>query len=106
MGQVRRTFLHVGEGKRTLLVVEACVPVSTHSPGASSVAYAHELGRRAGEYTGGVAKTRWRAGDPMPNPTSDQIAHPKRLMMADLALHLREYADNPHCTAGLLTSPT
>ena len=93
---------YTGEGKRTLLVVEAYVPVSTYNPGASSAAYAHELGRRAGEYTGGVARTRWQAGDPMPNPTRDQIAHPKRLMMADLALHLRAYADNPHCTVVLM----
>ena len=93
---------YTGEGKRTLLVVEAYVPVSTYNPGASSAAYAHDLGRRAGEYTGGVAKTRWQAGDPMPNPTRNQIAHPKRLMMADLALHLRAYADNPHCTVVLM----
>ena len=93
---------YTGEGKRTLLVVEAYVPVSTYNPGASSAAYAHELGRWAGEYTGGVARTRWQAGDPMPNPTRDQIAHPKRLMMADLALHLRAYADNPHCTVVLM----
>ena len=93
---------YTGEGKRILLVVEAYVPVSTYNPGASSAAYAHELGRRASEYTGGVARTRWQAGDPMPNPTRDQIAHPKRLMMADLALHLRAYADNPHCTVVLM----
>ena len=77
-------------------MVEAYVPVSTYSPGTSSTAYAHELGRRAGEYTGGVTKARWQADGPMPNPTNDQIAHPKRLMMADLALHFRAYADNPH----------
>ena len=93
---------YTGEGKRTLLVVEAYVPVSTYNPGASSAAYAHELGRWAGEYTGGVARTRWQAGDPMPNSTRDQIAHPKRLMMADLALHLRAYADDPHCTVVLM----
>ena len=93
---------YTGEGKRTLLIVEAYVPVSAYNSGASGTAYAHELGRRAGEYTGGVAKTRWQVGDPMPNPTRDQIAHPKRLMMADLALHLRAYADNPHCTVVLM----
>ena len=38
----------------------------------------------------------------MPNPTSDQITHPKRLLMADLSLHLRAYADNPHCTIVLM----
>ena len=94
---------YAGKGKRTLLVVEVYVPVSTYDPGANSTAYAHELGRQASEYTGGVAKTRWQTGDPMPNPTRDQIAHhPKRLMMADLALHLRAYADNPHCTVAIM----
>ena len=75
--------LYTGEGGRSLLVVETYMSVSTFSPGASSAAYAQELGRRASEYKGGVAKTRWKRGDPMPNPTADQIAHPKRLMMAD-----------------------
>jgi len=93
---------YTGEGKRTLLVVEAYVPASAYNSSASSTAYAHELGRRAGEYTGGVARTRWQAGDLMPNPTSEQIAHPKRSMMVDLALHLREHADNPNCTVILM----
>ena len=48
--------LNTGEGKHTLLVVEAYVPISTYSPGTSSTAYAHVLGRRAGEYTGGVTR--------------------------------------------------
>ena len=78
-------------------------PVSAFSPGTSSAAYVQELGRRASEYKGGVAKTRWTCGDPMPNLTADRIAHPKRLMMADLALHLRAHADDPHyCTLVLM----
>jgi len=96
------TLGYTGQGKRTLLVVEAYVPVSSFKPGTNSAAYAQELGRRASEYTGGVTKTRWQAGDPMPDPTRIQIAHPKRLMMADLALHLRAYADNPHYTVVLM----
>jgi hypothetical protein len=94
--------LYTGEGKRSLLVVEAYAPVSALTSGTSSAAYAQELGRRASEYNGGVAKTRWKCGDPMPNPTADQTAHPKRLMMADLALHLRAHADDPHCTLVLM----
>ena len=94
--------LYTGEGKRSLLIVEAYMPVSSFSPGTSSAAYAQELGRRASEYKGEVAKTRWKSGDPMPNPTADRIAHPKRLIMADLALHLRAHADDPHCTVVLM----
>ena len=95
--------LYTGEGKRSLLlVVGAYALVSAYSPGTSSAAYAQELGRQASEYKGGVAKAWWKCGDPMPNPTADQIAHPKRLMMADLALHLRAHADDPHCTLVLM----
>ena len=78
------------------------MPVGSFSPGTSSAAYAQEQGRRASEYKGGVAKTRWKSGDPMANPTADQIAHPQRLMMADLALHLRAHTDGPHCTVILM----
>ena len=94
--------LYTGEGKRILLVVEAYMPVSSYNPGTSSAAYAQELRRRASECKGGVAKTRWNSGDPMPNPTNDQPAHPKRLMMADLALHLRAHTDDPYCTVILM----
>ena len=78
------------------------MPVSSFSPGKSRAACAQELGRRTSEYKGGVVKTRWKNGDPMPNPTDVQLAHPKRLMMADLALHLRAHADDPHCTVILM----
>ena len=94
--------LYTGEGKRSLLAVEAYMPVSSFSPLTSSAAYVQELGRRANEYKGEVVKTRWKSGDPMPNPTDDLIAHPKRLMMADLALDLRAHADDSHCTVILM----
>ena len=57
--------------------------------------YSQRLGQRAATLVGGTAAAKWKPGQPMPRPTTDQLKHPKRLLFSDLKLHLWHHACKP-----------
>jgi hypothetical protein len=85
--------IYIGKGGAVMVVVVAYAPGSTYGDGDRECwNYSQRLGERAAATTSGEQATKWKPGGKPPKPTAEQTKHPKRLLMADLVMHLKHYA--------------
>ena len=78
-----------------MVVVEAYAPDAQYDEGSTEGNYSQRLGERAKASGKGVTADKWKPRSVPPKPTVEQVKHPKRLLWADLEMHLRHHA---YCT--------
>ena len=89
----------MGKGGVVMVVVVAYAPDLTYDHGDRECGnYSQRLGERAAATTSGEQAAKWKPGGKPSKPTTEQTKHPKRLLMADLVMHLKHYALKINCT--------
>ena len=75
-----------------VVVVVVYAPDAQYEEGSTEGNYSQRLGERAKASGKGVTADKWKPKSVPPKPTAEQVKHPKRLLWADLEMHLRHYA--------------
>ena len=75
-----------------MVVVVVYAPDAQYEEGSTEGNYSQRLGERAKASGKGVTADKWKPKSVPPKPTAEQVKHPKRLLWADLEMHLRHYA--------------
>ena len=84
--------IYQGRGGKRLVVVVVYAPDALYEEGSTEGNYSQRLGERAKASGKGVTADKWKPKAAPPKPTVEQVKHPKRLLWADLEMHLRHYA--------------
>ena len=75
-----------------VVVVVVYAPDALYEEGSTEGNYSQRLGERAKVSGKGVTADKWKPKAAPPKPAAEQVKHPKRLLWADLEMHLRHYA--------------
>ena len=75
-----------------MVVVVVYALDAQYEEGSTRGDYSQRLGERAKASGKGVTADKWKPTSVPPKPTVEQVKHPKRLLWADLAMHLRHHA--------------
>ena len=76
-----------------MVVVETYFPDAGYEPdNEQREDYSQTLGARAAVAPAGTPEMKWKRGMTPPKPTLEQTKRPKRLLIDDLTMHLRQYA--------------
>ena len=97
--------IYQGRGGKRMVVVVLYAPDAQHDEGSTRGDYSQRLGDRALASGKGLTVDKWKPGSVPPKPTAEQVKHPKRLLWADLSMHLRHYPKTvPYLSRTYLTS--
>ena len=75
-----------------VVVVVVYAPDAQYEEGSTRGDYSQRLEEKAKASGKGVTADKWKPTSVPPKPTVEQVKHPKRLLWADLAMHLRHHA--------------